>query len=180
MIHETAEVSEKAKIGDAKIWNYVQVREGAEIGDGCILGRGVYIDANVKIGKNVKLQNGATVYDGVTIQDGVFVGPHVCFTNDKMPRAINPDGSLKTATDWKISRTLVKRGASIGANSTILPGITIGEFALVGSGSVVTKDVPPHGMVYGNPAVLKGFVCFCGEKLIGNSHKCKCGKEIKL
>lgn len=165
-IHHTAQVDETARLGNnTSVWNWVQVRENASIGENCILSKGVYIDFGVKIGNNVKIQNNVSVYHGCTIEDGVFIGPHVCFTNDKLPRAINPDLSLKSADDWQISPITVKKGASLGANSTILPGVTIGEWALVGSGSVVTKNVPNHGLVLGNPARLKGFVCRCGMKL---------------
>lgn len=165
-IHPTAEVSEHAQIGEGtSIWHQAQVREEAQIGKNCILGKGVYIDFGVIIGDNVKVQNGASIYHGVTIEDGVFIGPHVCFTNDNLPRAINPDGSLKTTADWEVGHTLVKRGASIGANATILPKVVIGEWALVGAGAVVTRDVPPHGLVAGNPARLIGFVCPCGAHL---------------
>jgi len=188
MIHETADVSEKAKIGrDTNIWNQSQVRESAVIGDNCILSKNVYVCAGVKIGDNVKIQNNVSVYQGVTIEDGVFVGPHVCFTNDLLPRAINSDGKPKTGADnpddWKITKTLVKKGASIGANSTIVCGVTIGEWALVGAGSVITKDVPDYGLVYGNPAKLHGFVCACAEKLEKREDKfyCKkCEKEYDL
>ena len=163
-IHPTAEVSEKAKIGEGTgIWHHAQVREGASIGENCIIGKGVYVDEGVSIGNNVKIQNYVSVYHGLTIEDSVFVGPHVCFTNDMRPRAVNPDGSLKAVDDWVLSTTLIKRGAALGANSTIRCGITIGEWAMVGSGSVVTKDVPAHGLIYGNPAQLHGFVCACGE-----------------
>ncbi len=166
-IHATAEVSENASIGDGtSIWHQCQIREGVKIGKNCILGRGVYVDAGVSIGDNVKIQNYVSVYHGVTLEDGVFVGPHVCFTNDMRPRAINPDGSLKAADDWELSLTLVKRGAALGANSTIRCGVLIGEWAMVGSGSVVTRNVPDYGLVAGNPARLRGFVCPCGEKLL--------------
>jgi UDP-2-acetamido-3-amino-2,3-dideoxy-glucuronate N-acetyltransferase len=166
-IHTTAEVSEKANIGDGtSIWHQCQIREGVQIGEGCILGRGVYIDAEVLIGNHVKIQNYVSIYHGVTIEDGVFVGPHVCFTNDMRPRAINPDGSLKAADDWELSKTLVKRGASLGANSTIRCGVTVGEWAMVGAGSVVTRDVPDYCLVAGNPAKVRGYVCPCGEKLV--------------
>jgi UDP-2-acetamido-3-amino-2,3-dideoxy-glucuronate N-acetyltransferase len=165
-IHPTAEVSAQASIGDkTSIWHHAQVREGAVIGSQCVISKGVYIDAGVSIGSNVKIQNYVSVYHGVTIEDGVFVGPHVCFTNDLLPRAVTPDGLLKTEDDWVLSKTLIKRGASLGANATIVCGTTIGEWAMVGSGSVVTKDVPAHGLVYGNPARLHGFVCSCGIKL---------------
>jgi acetyltransferase-like isoleucine patch superfamily enzyme len=165
-IHPTAEVSEQAEIGDGtSIWHHAQVREGARIGKNCIIAKGVYVDAGVRLGDNVKVQNYVSVYHGVTIEDGVFVGPHVCFTNDLRPRAVNPDGSLKAADDWVLSETLIRRGAALGANSTVRCGITIGEWAMLGSGSVVARDVPAHGLVYGNPAALHGFVCACGHLL---------------
>lgn len=188
-IHPTAEVSEKAKIGEGTgIWHQAQVREGVSIGENCIIGKGVYVDEGVSIGNNVKIQNYVSVYHGLTIEDGVFVGPHVCFTNDMRPRAVNPDGSLKAADDWVLSETLIKRGAALGANSTIRCGITIGEWGMVGSGSVVTKDVPAHGLVYGNPARLRGFVCACGEIVEKESQtnnvviaKCpKCNRKIEI
>lgn len=171
-IHPTSEVSEKAIIGEGtSIWNHAQLREGAQLGKNCIIGKGVYIDAGVILGDNVKIQNYVSVYHGVTIEDGVFIGPHVCFTNDLYPRAINPDGSLKAADDWVITKTLVRRGASLGANSTIVCGTTIGAWAMVGSGSVVTRDIPDHGLAWGNPARLHGFVCSCGARLEKTNHE---------
>lgn len=165
-IHHSSDVSERAEIGEGtKIWQHCQVREDVEIGSNCILSKGVYVDAGVKIGSNVKIQNGISVYHGVTLEDGVFCGPHCVFTNDKRPRSINPDGSLKGGDDWIVSKTLVKYGASIGAHATIVCGNTIGQWAMVGAGAVVTKDVPDYGLVIGNPARLIGFVCPCGEKL---------------
>jgi UDP-2-acetamido-3-amino-2,3-dideoxy-glucuronate N-acetyltransferase len=164
--HPTAEVHELAQIGaGTKIWNHAQVRPGAIVGSGCVIGKGVYVDANVSIGNNCKIQNYVSVFDGVTLAEGVFVGPHVCFTNDLRPRAINPDGSAKSADDWTLVRTSVERGAAIGANSTIVCGITIGRWAMIGSGSVVTKDVPPYALMVGNPAKQLGWVCSCGERV---------------
>jgi UDP-2-acetamido-3-amino-2,3-dideoxy-glucuronate N-acetyltransferase len=117
-IHPTADVSANAAIGDGtSVWHHSQIREGVIIGEQCILGKGVYVDAGVIIGNNVKIQNYVSVFHGVIIEDGVFVGPHVCFTNDMRPRAINPDGSLKAADDWILSETRIKRGAALGANS---------------------------------------------------------------
>jgi acetyltransferase-like isoleucine patch superfamily enzyme len=164
-IHPTAEVDDQAVIGKGtSIWHHSQVR-AAKIGENCIIGKGVYVDAEVSLGSNVKVQNYVSIYHGVTLEDGVFVGPHVCFTNDLQPRAINPDRTLKSATDWAISETLVRTGASLGANSTIRCGITIGKWAMVGSGSVVTRDVPDYGLAYGNPARLRGFVCPNGHRV---------------
>src|SRR6266568_2118731 len=182
-IHPTAEVSSNAQIGaGTHIWRQAHVREHARIGETCNIGKGVYIDAHVHIGSNVKIQNHVSLFEGVTIEDGVFVGPHVCFTNDLLPRAITPDGKLKIADDWVITATLVKYGASIGAGSVIICGITIGEFALIGAGSVVTRDVPPHTLVFGNPARQHGYVCRCARKIsdvceqnglkIGRCEKC--------
>ena len=165
-IHPTAEVSQDATIGDGtRIWHHVQIREGVRIGRNCTLSKGVYIDQQVEIGDNVKIQNYVSVYQGVTIADGVFIGPHVCFTNDLRPRAINQDGAVKSGEDWQVVKTKIDGGASIGANATILCGITIGKWALIGAGSVVVEDVPDHGLVVGSPARMMGFVCACGEQM---------------
>ena len=165
-IHPTADVAASAIIGPGtSVWNQAQVRDGARIGSNCVLGKNAYVDAGVQIGDRVKIQNNVSVYQGVTIEDGVFVGPHVCFTNDKVPRAINRDGSAKTDADWEVSPTLVRRGAALGANSTILPGVSIGRWAMVGSGSVVTRDVLDYELVVGNPARRIGTACPCGEPL---------------
>ncbi len=179
--HPTAVVESDA-IGDgAQIWHFAHIREGAVLGTGCNVGKGVYVDTGVRIGNNVKVQNFVSIYRGVVIADDVFVGPSVTFTNDLYPRAFIWD-------DAKIVPTFVENGASIGANSTILCGITIGAYAMVGAGSTVTKDVSPFGLVYGNPARLHGVVCYCGRKLsriLGRDgektiYGCECGKEVEV
>jgi acetyltransferase-like isoleucine patch superfamily enzyme len=165
-IHPTAEVAQEAQIGEGtRIWHHAQVREEVCIGHNCILGQGVYIDSGVILGDNVKVQNYVSIYKGVTIEDGVFCGPHCVFTNDKYPRAVNSDGSLKAADDWVLTPTRVQRGASIGANAVIVCGVTVGAWAMIGSGAVVSRDVPDYGLVWGNPACLHGFVCPCGHRL---------------
>jgi UDP-2-acetamido-3-amino-2,3-dideoxy-glucuronate N-acetyltransferase len=165
-IHPTAEVSERAIIGQGtSIWNQAQVRERAVLGENCIVGKDVYIDFDVRVGSNVKIQNGALIYHGVEIEDGVFIGPQVCFTNDRIPRAITPLGELKTDDDWEVGKTHVRYGASIGARATLLPGIEIGTYAMVAAAAVVTRSVPDHGLVVGNPARLAGYVCRCGRRM---------------
>jgi acetyltransferase-like isoleucine patch superfamily enzyme len=160
------------------------VRERASLGANCIVAKGSYIDFDVTIGSNVKIQNGVYVYHGVTVEDGVFLGPGVILTNDKLPRAINPDGTLKSEADWEVSPTLIERGASIGAGTVVLPGVTVGEFAMVGAGAVVTRDVPKHGLVYGIPAHLHGYACTCGHSLApqegGTWHCAACDQRLDL
>jgi len=175
-IHPTADVSPKAHIGEeTAIWHYCQVREGASIGRECILGKNVYVDFDVPIGDRVKIQNNCSVYHGAVLEDGVFLGPHVVITNDLYPRAINPDGTLKGNDDWEVGPVRVCYGAAIGARSVILPGVTIGRFALVGAGAVVTRDVPPHGIVIGSPARLIGYACACGRRLVARDGELVCG-----
>jgi acetyltransferase-like isoleucine patch superfamily enzyme len=125
----------------------------------------VYVGAGVRLGRNCKVQNNALLYEGVELEDGVFVGPQVCFTNDYLPRAVNPDLSLKSAEDWDVGTTRVREGASIGAQSVVITGVTIGRWALVGAGSLVTRDVPDHALVYGSPARQQGWVCRCARRL---------------
>jgi acetyltransferase-like isoleucine patch superfamily enzyme len=125
----------------------------------------VFIDAHVRIGARVKIQNNTSLFTGVTLEDGVFVGPHVCFTNDRYPRAITPVGTLKSAADWSITPTVVRSGASIGAGAVIVCGVVIGPFALVGAGAVVTNDVAAHSLVIGTPARFQCYVCHCAHPL---------------
>jgi acetyltransferase-like isoleucine patch superfamily enzyme len=180
-IHPTA-IVETDEIGEGtKIWHFAHIREGAKIGKNCNIGKSVYIDTGVYIGNNVKIQNFATIYKGVIIEDDAFIGPAVVFTNDLYPRSF-------IWSEDKILPTVVKKGASIGANSTIVCGIKIGEYSMIGAGSVVTRDVPPFGLVYGNPAKLKGFVCYCGKKLRDVLdekdgkiiYRCSCGKNVEI
>ena len=157
-IHSSANIDDSSKIGEGtKIWINVQVRENAEIGKNCIISKDVYIDCNVSIGDNCKIQNSVSIYDGVEISSDVFVGPNACFTNDKVPRAFNKD--------WKISKTIVEQGASLGANSTMICGVRSGEYAMIGAGAVVTKDVLPYTLVIGNPAREYGKVDKNGNKI---------------
>jgi UDP-2-acetamido-3-amino-2,3-dideoxy-glucuronate N-acetyltransferase len=157
-IHPSAVVSEDAQIGDGtKIWVNSQVREKVVIGEQCIISKDTYIDISVTIGSRVKVQNGVSVWHGVTVEDDVFIGPYATFVNDRVPRAFDQN--------WKIAPTLIKNGASIGANATILCDVTVGEYAIVAAGSVVTKDVEPYSMVMGNPARHSYFVDKMGNRV---------------
>ncbi|OGE34538.1 hypothetical protein A3C32_04310 [Candidatus Daviesbacteria bacterium RIFCSPHIGHO2_02_FULL_41_14] len=174
MIHPSAEIASSAKIGKrTKIWHHAQIRENVLIGSDCIISKGVYIDKDSQIGNTVKIQNYTSVYHQTVIEDGVFIGPYVCVTNDKFPRSTTNEGKLKTDGDWKSHITIIKQGASIGAGSILLPGLTIGEFSLVGAGSLVTRDVPSHALIYGSPARIVGFVCRCGNHISRGQQKPK-------
>jgi UDP-2-acetamido-3-amino-2,3-dideoxy-glucuronate N-acetyltransferase len=165
-LHPTATVEPGVTIGNGTaVWHHVHIRRGAKIGEACTIGKGVYIDQDVRIGRAVKIQNNASIYRGVEIEDGVFIGPHVCFTNDLYPRAVNPDFSPKSQFDWVLSQTVVAQGASIGANATIVAGVTIGTWSLIAAGSVVTKSVPPYALVRGNPARIVGIIAPDGQVL---------------
>lgn len=160
-IHGSSCVERGARVGEGtRIWRFCHVREGARIGRGCTLGQNVYIGSNVRIGDGVKIQNNVSVYEGVTLEDHVFCGPSVVFTN-----VLNPRSQCPRAPRTEYLPTLVREGATIGANATVLCGITIGRYAFVGAGAVVTHSVPDHALVYGNPARQKGWTCVCGHKL---------------
>lgn len=177
-IHPTAEVSPYATIGEGtRVWAQVQIRENAVIGTNCIIGRNSYIEFDVVVGNNVKIQNNASLYVGLTVEDGVFIGPHVIFTNDKLPRAINPDGSLKSASDWHVGKTLVKYGAAIGAGAVIVTGVTIGQWAMIGSGSVVTRDIPDFALAVGNPARVIGYVSPSGVRCTSQAEAAELAKQ---
>lgn len=152
-VHESSYIDEDVEIGEGtKIWHFCHIQKGAKIGKNCVLGQNVNVSNNVKIGDNVKIQNNVSVYEGVELEEGVFCGPSCVFTNDLTPRAEFPKGSKG------YKKTLVKRGASIGANATIVCGHTIGEYAMVAAGAVVTKDVPDFGLVAGVPAKIVRYV----------------------
>jgi acetyltransferase-like isoleucine patch superfamily enzyme len=184
MIHPTADVSPEARVGPGtRIWHEAQVREGAVLGRDCNVGKGVYIDRDVVVGDRVKIQNRASLYRGLRIEAEAYIGPHVTFGNDKYPRATTPDGAPKTDDDWELRSTLVREGASIGAGAVVLPGVTVGRWALVGAGAVVTRDVPDHAIVMGNPARVTGRACRCGRPLAqeGGAWRCPaCGRSYEF
>lgn len=171
-IHSSANVSEDTEIGSGvKIWINSQIRENVKIGENSIISKDTYIDHGVDIGSNVKIQNGVSIYNGVSVEDDVFIGPNVAFTNDLIPRAFN--------TDWEVTKTVLRKGVSIGSNSTIICGVELGSYSMVGAGSVVTKDVKPYTLVYGNPARFISYICECGHKLDEQYICTKCNKNMK-
>jgi UDP-2-acetamido-3-amino-2,3-dideoxy-glucuronate N-acetyltransferase len=174
-VHETSYIDDNVSIGDGtKIWHFCHVQKGAQIGENCSLGQNVNVSNNVIIGNSVKIQNNVSVYEGVELGDYVFCGPSMVFTNDITPRSKYP----KEGTGYK--RTVVKYGASIGANATIICGNTIGEWAMIASGAVVTKDVQAYALFAGVPAKQIGWVCECGVSLKDNFKCINCGREYKL
>ena len=152
-IHATADVAESARIGDGvSIWHYAQVREDCVLGENVIVGRGAYLGTGVRVGDNCKIQNYALVYEPAILEAGVFIGPGVILTNDEYPRAVNPDGSQKSGSDWQLAGVTIRQGASIGAGSVCIAPVEIGAWALVAAGSTVTKNVPAFALVAGVPA----------------------------
>jgi acetyltransferase-like isoleucine patch superfamily enzyme len=180
-VHPSAEVAAEASVGaGTKIWHQCQVMGGARIGAQCKLGKSVYVDFGVQIGDRVKIQNGVSLYKGVHVEDDVLLGPHMAFTNDLYPRAFNDH--------YEIMPTLVRKGASVGANATIVCGVTLGAYCMIGAGAVVTADVPDYALVVGNPARVVGYVCQCGKRLNvdykqrrDGDVKCdRCGKQFRI
>ncbi len=176
-VHETAVVDEPCQIGaGTRIWHFSHIMAGSRIGQRCILGQNVYVDRDVEIGDGCKLQNNVSVYKGVVLEEGVFCGPSMVFTN-----VINPRALIERKDEFR--QTLVQTGVSLGANCTIVCGVTIGAYALVGAGSVVTRDVPAYGVVYGVPGRLQGWVCECGVVMPRDNEQltCQaCGKRYRL
>ncbi len=170
-VHESSYIDEDVIIGKGtKIWHFSHIMSGARIGENYIIGQNVFIGRNVKIGKNVKIQNNVSVYEGVTLEDDVFCGPSCVFTNVDTPRSAHPRGPQG------FLKTLVKRGCTIGANATILCGLTLGAHSFIGAGAVVTKEVPDYALVYGNPAKIWGWMCECSTKLEFVRAKAQCIK----
>ncbi len=173
-VHESSYLDENVVIGNGtKIWHFCHIQSGAVIGENCSLGQNVNVANNVHIGSEVKIQNNVSVYEGVEIEDGVFLGPSCVFTNDLTPRARYPKGH----DNYK--KTLIKEGASIGANATIVCGHTIGKCAMVAAGAVVTKDIEAHALVAGVPAQQVGWVCECGQVLDGEFTCPACERNYK-
>jgi UDP-2-acetamido-3-amino-2,3-dideoxy-glucuronate N-acetyltransferase len=165
-IHPSADIEPDVSVGPGTaIWQRAQLRRGARIGAHCVIGRDVFVDVGVTLGDRVKVQNGALIYHGVSVEDGVFIGPGAILTNDRHPRAITSTGDVAGDQDWTVSPIVLRHGSSVGAGAVIVAGADVGTFAMVGAGAVVTRDVPGHALVAGNPARRIGWVCACGRRL---------------
>ena len=173
-IHESSIVAENARVGEhTVIWQNCVIQENAEIGKNCVVGAGVFIEKGIKIGSRVKIKNNISIYSGVTIEDDVFLGPNCVFTN-----VINPRSFIDRKSEFKETR--IKRGATIGANATIICGNTVGKYAMAGAGAVITKDVPDYALVIGNPARIAGYVCECGCTLNHEMRCNDCGRQYGM
>lgn len=174
-VHPTALVDEPCEIGEGtKIWHFSHVMKGAVIGKGCVLGQNVYVGSGGRLGDGVKVQNNVSIYDEVILEDQVFCGPSAVFTN-----VVNPRAFVERKSEYR--RTLVRRGASIGANATVVCGVTLGEYSFVGAGAVVTRDVAPYALVTGVPARRRGWICRCGQPLPARSDRCAaCGAGYRI
>jgi UDP-2-acetamido-3-amino-2,3-dideoxy-glucuronate N-acetyltransferase len=167
-VHPTAVVDEGAEIGlRTQIWHFSHIMAGARIGENCVIGQNAFISSRVILGNNIKIQNNVSLYDGVILEDDVFCGPSMVFTN-----VFNPRSFISRKKEFR--KTLVKKGVTIGANATVVCGYTIGQYAFIGAGSVVTKDIPDYALVYGNPGRVKGWVCQCAEEITFRSGKAVC------
>jgi len=172
-VHEKALVETKGIGINTRIWAFTHIMNKVKVGDNCNIGEHCFIETGVTIGNNVTIKNGISLWNGIIIEDNVFLGPNAVLTNDLRPRS--------KFHDYKILKTIIKRGTTIGANATIICGLTLGEYSFVGAGSVVTRSVSDFTLVYGNPARIRGYVCECGQKLIfcEDIALCACGKEYK-
>lgn len=178
-VHPAALV-ESDRIGaGTRIWAFAHVMKGARIGKACNIGDHCFVEGQVVIGDRVTLKNGVSVWDGVTVDDDAFIGPNAAFTNELEPRGARITLYRAGKVKFRPTRTRVGKGASVGANATIVCGVTLGPHALVGAGSVVTKNVPPHAVVYGVPARLHGHICSCGERIVADK-ACKCGRSYRF
>jgi acetyltransferase-like isoleucine patch superfamily enzyme len=180
-VHPSATIDEGASVGArTRVWHLAHLRESSSVGEECVVGRGVYVGAGVHVGHRCKLENYALVFEGATLEDGVFVGPAAVIANDRNPRAMSPEGRLNTTADWVRSETYVETGATIGARAVLVPPLRIGAWSMVGAGAVVTRDVPPHALVVGAPATVRGHVCWCGQRVGGDGECPACGRVVEL
>jgi UDP-2-acetamido-3-amino-2,3-dideoxy-glucuronate N-acetyltransferase len=181
MIHPSADVEAGVTVGlRTRVWARSHLRRGASVGSDCIIGENVLIDLDVRVGSRCKIQSNALLYHGSVLEDEVFVGPAACLTNDRYPRAATPQGVLKADADWLVSGVVVERGASIGAHVVVVGGVRIGAWAMIGSGAVVTREVPAQGIAVGNPARRVGWACRCGNPLDAKLVCGTCGRRYAL